>query len=134
VGPDLPRDVHFAIGNFIRDSLSGEAIHIRGDGSPIRSYMDQRDLARWLVVLLNEGRPAEAYNVGSDVAHSIAEVATKVRDILCPEKSIRIMSIETARGVRDRYVPSTDKVRIELGLVLHHTLEASLRAFKQTLK
>lgn len=125
VGRDLPLDVHFAIGNFIRDALARPGIGVRGDGSPIRSYMDQRDLADWLDVLLRVGRAGQAYNVGSDESLSIAELAHQVRDLLAPGKPVH-MGVGGAPGPRHRYVPSIAKARNELGLSLRYTLRESV--------
>ena len=121
VGRDLPLHVHFAIGNFIRDALDRPQITVNGDGTPVRSYMDQRDLARWLEALLQGGRAGQAYNVGSDAALTIAELAHQVRDLLAPGKPVHIAA-QDAGGPRSRYVPCIAKARAELGLDLHHTL------------
>ena len=121
VGRDLPLDVHFAIGNFIRDALARPRITVNGDGTPVRSYMDQRDLARWLEALLRRGRAGQAYNVGSDAALTIAELAHQVRDLLAPGKPVHIAAQDTG-GPRSRYVPCIAKAHAELGLDLRHTL------------
>jgi dTDP-glucose 4,6-dehydratase len=127
VGRDLPLDVHFAIGNFIRDALIQPHITVNGDGSPIRSYMDQRDLARWLEVLLREGRAGQAYNVGSDAALTIAELAHQVRDLLAPSKPVHIAGAADTGSFRNRYVPSIAKAQSELGLRLQYILPQSIQ-------
>lgn len=127
VGPDLPLDVHFAIGNFIRDALWNDEIVVRGDGSPIRSYMYQDDLARWLSVLLTSGRPGEAYNVGSDHAISVRDLAYCVRDVLSPQKTVRILGTCDARTDRNAYLPNISKARVDLGLALTFDLGSAIR-------
>jgi UDP-glucuronate decarboxylase len=127
VGRDLPLDVHFAIGNFVRDALTEEEIRVSGDGSPIRSYMDQRDLAHWLVRLLESGSAGQAYNVGSDQAISIRDLAYLVRATLAPQKPVRICNITNEPSIRSQYVPSIAKARHDLGLSLNYTLEGSVR-------
>jgi len=111
VGPDLPLDVHFAIGNFIRDALTAEAITVDGDGTPLRTYLDQRDLAAWLWTLLLDGKDGETYNVGSDQVISIAELAHLVRDLVAPGKPVRILGTPQPAAARNRYVPQIEKIK-----------------------
>ena len=126
VGPDLPLDVHFAIGNFIRDALTRDAITVSGDGSPVRSYLDQRDLAQWLDCLLRQGRAGQAYNVGSDLAICIADLANLVRDTLAPEKKVCILGAGDGCQHRNLYVPDIHKARNELGLRVTIPLRAAI--------
>ena len=116
VGRDLPLDVHFAIGNFIRDALYRPAITVSGDGTAVRSYLDQRDLAAWLIAMLERGSAGRAYNVGSDQAITTAELAQLVRDLLAPEKKVEILGTAPIGGNRHVYVPSIERARCELGL------------------
>ena len=132
VGRDLPLDVHFAIGNFIRDALYSEEIVISGDGSAIRSYMDQRDLAAWLPILLEHGLAGQAYNVGSDVEISIGDLAALVASTLAPAKPVRILGNADPANLRNRYVPCIEKARRELGLQVAIPLaEAIMAAARQ---
>jgi len=127
VGPDLPLEVHFAIGNFIRDALTAEAITVSGDGTPLRTYLHQSDLADWLLTLLEHGRPGEAYNVGSDEVISIIDLAHLVRDILAPEKAVLIMGKSKREVDRACYVPDIRKVHEELGLKVKTRLAEAIK-------
>lgn len=129
VGRDLPLDVHFAVGNFIRDALWRDAIIVAGDGSPVRSYLDQCDLAAWLLVLLEKGQSAQAYNVGSDEAITIRDLAYLVRDTLAPDKPVHIQRESAADNAhRNRYVPDVSKIRNELGVQIQIPLTDAIRA------
>lgn len=127
VGRDLPLDVHFAIGNFIRDALNCDAIEVAGDGSPLRTYLDQDDLANWLLTLLRHGRPGEVYNVGSDEVISIGELANLVRDLLAPGKPVRILGQAGIGQGRNRYIPDIRKAQRELGLSVSIPLDEAIR-------
>jgi dTDP-glucose 4,6-dehydratase len=116
VGPGLPLDGGFAIGNFIRDALHAPAISVAGDGTPRRSYLYAADLAVWLLTLLVSGQSGRAYNVGSDEEVSIAQLAHLVRDLLAPEKPVVIAQQPAADGPRRRYIPDISRARGELQL------------------
>jgi len=127
VGPDLPLNVHFAIGNFIRDALTADAITVSGDGTPLRTYLHQSDLAHWLLTLLDHGRPGQAHNVGSDEVISIAALAHLVRDILAPEKPVHILGQPNPGAARNRYVPDIRKAQQEFGLSVTVPLAEAIR-------
>lgn len=126
VGQDLPLNAHFAIGNFIQDALSAEQITVAGDGTPLRTYLDQSDLAHWLWTLMNEGLDGETYNVGSDRVISIAELAYLVRDLIAQEKSVHILGVADPTAARNRYVPSISKIQARHGLRPEMTLEQAI--------
>lgn len=130
VGPRLPLDIHYAIGNFIRDALHADAITVKGDGSPMRSFLYMGDLVVWLLSLLVEGESARIYNVGSDQAISIRDLAHLVRDELSPGKPVEVLGDRNhsiGNFSRNWYVPSIERARRELGLDVWTPLSAAIR-------
>ncbi len=116
VGPRLPLDIHFAMGNFIRDAINGDTIRIAGDGTPYRSYLYIADLVAWLWTILVRGASNRPYNAGSEVPFSIKETAEAVQRVCGSHSEIAISKVPVAGALPSRYVPSTERARTELGL------------------
>ncbi len=116
VGPHLPLDQHFAIGNFIGAAIADEPIRIKGDGTPLRSWMYMADLAVWMWTLLLRGERNRAYNVGSEAAISIADAARVTAETLRPGLAVEIVGVRKKDAPMNAYVPSTERARRELGL------------------
>jgi len=109
VGPYLPLDTHFAIGNFINNAIKNEDIIIKGDGSTIRSYMYASDLMVWLWKILLKGEINQPYNVGSDEAISIKKLAEKTSSISKNKVAVKILGSPVHQEQVDIYCPSIKK-------------------------
>ena len=127
VGPYLPLDQHYAVGNFIRDALAGGPIRVKGDGTPYRSYLHAGDLAVWLWTILIRGESAHPYNVGSGEAITIAELARAVADCVAPGTPIVIAGKPVAGAQALRYIPSVERAKSELGLRARLSLREGVR-------
>lgn len=127
-GPGLPLDAHFAIGNFIRDAVEADAIVLNSDGKAVRSYLHGADLAAWLLFLLVYGTSGEAYNIGSDEAVSIGDLAARIGARLAPHKPVHILG--EPGGTRSYYVPDIAKARA-MGLDVWTTLDTSIDSMGQ---
>jgi dTDP-glucose 4,6-dehydratase len=115
LGPRLNLDIHFAAGNFIRDAISNRPVVVTGDGSPVRSYLYSSDLTTWLWNILAFGGSMRAYNVGSESAISLLDLAQLVSNLVGNGEVVVLR--EQDRGWNpSRYVPDTTRAASELGL------------------
>ena len=127
VGPYLPLDANFAIGNFIKDCLAGDSIHILGDGTPFRSYLYMADLMIWLFTILFRGESCKPYNVGSDFDLSIMALAEIVSKEVSPNTKISVAQKPDPRKPVSRYVPDITRAKTNLGLEVWIPLEKAIR-------
>ena len=127
VGPHLPLDAHFAIGNFLRNALHNQPIAIAGDGTPLRSYLYAADLTIWLWTMLFRAPSMQPFNVGSEDAISIANLAHTIANTLNPTLEIKIATPATPGVPPLQYIPSTQRAQQFLGLKQLISLEEALR-------
>jgi dTDP-glucose 4,6-dehydratase len=114
-GEYLPRDTHFAIGNFVQNALDRKPIVVNGDGRACRSYLYGADMATWLWSALAHGGNGLPLHIGSErsisileLAHCVARVSGEVLNYL-PEV---IVSLPVNDSVPvHKYVPSTAQTR-----------------------
>jgi len=123
VGSFLPRDQHFAIGNFIEDGLKNRPIVVNANRPVLRSYMHADDLVYWLMTICHSASPlCPTYNVGSDQAVTIGELA----ELVAKRFTVEVNKADLTQGNIDRYIPSISKAINELGLNISIDLSAAI--------
>lgn len=127
LGPYLPLNAQFAAGNFILDGLNQRDIKVGGDGTAQRSYLYAADMVVWLLTILIDGAPDQAYNLGSDHAMSIRELAEAVSDLMYGCDRVTIGATAQPNSPVMRYVPSVDKARTQLNLLQYTDLRSAIR-------
>jgi dTDP-glucose 4,6-dehydratase len=115
LGPLLSLDIHFAAGNFIRDAMEGRKVVIQSAGTAVRSYLYAADLTVGLWAILLRAKANSVYNIGSEEGISIAQLAERVSTLL-GDGGFEVLGKPDAGWNPGRYVPSTAKIRNELGL------------------
>jgi len=130
VGPYLPLDTHFAIGNFIRDALKGSSIVVKGDGTPYRSYLYAADLAIWLWTILFCGKNMHPYNVGSDESITVKDLAYLIAESYYPKIEVQVAQEATAQ-LSERYVPDISRAKHELNLTPRINLRQAIKLTKE---
>lgn len=124
VGRWLPRDQHFAIGNFLEDGLRGRPVRVNTPHFVYRSYMHADDLVAWLMTILgNANTECEAFNVGADSSIEIRDLAKMVADYFGLPTSLAFRTEDTV----DRYTPSIQKAKRKYGLEVSIDLHTAIK-------
>ena len=73
------------------------------------------------------GAAGRAYNVGAENATSIKELAELVAGSFQPQREVQVARKPMAGAPAERYVPSTERARQELGLEAWVDLPAAIQ-------
>jgi nucleoside-diphosphate-sugar epimerase len=120
----------FALTSFVKDALTSKKIHIHGSGQAVRSYLDQDDLARWLLEILLQNSVFDIVNVGSPKAISLRDLA-----LLVSQKIDNVeIDIEGNSATDSYYVPDVTKASSVYGLAQSKSLDESLEEFIAAVK
>ena len=122
VGPYLPLDKHFAIGNFINCALSNNPITIKSKGKSTRSFLYSSDLVVWLIKILCSGENLKPYNVGSPEEITVARLASKIGDL----KDLPI-KIQENFDQESFYVPDTSMTMSDLDIKSFISLDSAIK-------
>ena len=127
-GPYLNLNIHFAIGNFIKDAIENRDIIINGDGRPLRSYLYTADLVIWLLAILLKSENKSIYNVGGRNGISIYDLAKKVsKQVNNYTGKVDILTKYNYNYPTPKYIPNNKKIIKELGVKENYTLDEAIK-------
>lgn len=126
IGPHLPTNSHYAIGNFLYGAKYKNKIIIKKTNKVVRSYMYSDDMVEWLISILNNSKnKTVSYNVGSDQPIELFMLAKKITKLLKNKVLISKESYESKKI--DKYVPIISKTKNDLKLKILYDLSKSLK-------
>jgi nucleoside-diphosphate-sugar epimerase len=122
VGPRQTGRYGMVVPNFIKQALAGDPITVYGNGSQTRCFTHVSDCVRALIALAEHpATNGEVYNVGSAEEISMAELASKIKQLTRSRSEIVFVPYDQAyeEGFEDmmRRVPDLAKINRLIGYV-----------------
>jgi dTDP-glucose 4,6-dehydratase len=99
---------------FTTNALTGKPLPVYASSANRREWLHVSDHCSAIEAVLLRGKPGETYNVGSGVEASVAELATRILDLLRLPQSM-IETVPDRPGHDRRYLLDSAKLRDELG-------------------
>jgi nucleoside-diphosphate-sugar epimerase len=81
VGKNLLKKKQYALSQFIHGAINEGKIVVTGNPATTRSYLNERDMARWIVTALNSERSLTKLNIGSSFPVRIQELAELIASL-----------------------------------------------------
>ncbi|MDO6467086.1 dTDP-glucose 4,6-dehydratase [Neptunomonas phycophila] len=122
----------------ILNALAGKALPVYGDGKQIRDWLYVEDHARALIVVAQQGKVGDTYNIGGhnekqniEVVHTLCELLDELRPAIANTAVNTYKDLVTYVADRPghdvRYAIDASKIEKELGWVPEETFETGLR-------
>ena len=125
VGPWLPKNAQYAIGNFINDGMNKNFIKVKSKNLVYRSYLYSDDLVEWLIkIVISSKISCPIYNVGSDKKIEIQKVAEIIGHFF--NKPVKCMFKKRSKINEDKYIPNINKTKDKLKLKINYNLKQSI--------
>ena len=127
IGKRILINRNFAVTNLINQAknLNTTKLQLNSSNNVYRGYLNADDLIRWLIkILINSSTKCNIYNVGSDEAISIKNLAGMIAKKF--NKSVSTNDKELIKDDFDFYVPSIIKAKKELNLKVKFKIKKSL--------
>ena len=129
-GHYLPRDTHFAIGNFVQNVIDRKPIHINSDGQARRSYLYGADMAIWLWSALTKRSSPHPLHIGSEHSVSILELAQAVARVSTTELNfvpeIKVANPSANSEKFHQYIPNNSATKSYLNVQEWTSLETGI--------
>ena len=103
-GKYLPKNKHFAFGNFLLEAKAGKDITIKSSKKVYRSYMHADDLVKSFFYMMNS--TYSILNIGSDKRVELFELA----ELIAKKYKVKI-NVNQNRSDKDLYYPNTEKLK-----------------------
>lgn len=130
-GPRQSPKGGFVLPRFIHQATNNKPITIFNDGSAIRAFTHVNDMARGIILGMENGKNGEAYNIGNPSNKTnILDLAQRVKNILRSESEIVFIDPKTIYGpsyeeANDKY-PDAEKAKHEIGWVPEYDIDTTI--------
>ena len=129
-GHYLPRNTHFAIGNFVQNVIDRKPIHINSNGQARRSYLYGADMAVWLWSALTKRSSPHPLHIGSEHSVSILELAQAVARVSTTELNfipeIKVANPSANSEKFHQYIPNNSATKSYLNVQEWTSLETGI--------
>lgn len=128
IGKNLPLNLHYAVGNFIKQAIIKKSIVIEGPADTYRSYLNVNDFCEWFEKIIFDESKNLIYNLGSEKSISMLDLARRIGKILDYPVKIICKNNKAAIGnlYRKFYLPDITLLKKDHSVKESFSLDSSL--------